>query len=256
MEENKQIQQETNLRDDAVKSAKARNIVVYCQDQLKNFEGKSKVVKKYKNGHFNEVRINFEDFKVFFTEGPSLGGAKARFFPDKKVIVLYSCPIEDKDNGKISVKFDEDTLFQELLHYFDVKGDEIKSDPVPIANEPVMDEPIPEPEIQENNSGFVGYVLPKILESIKSRTPKTFSEFRNTVTNEAYFKTWYNELGENDKSKSIKNLDEYWNQVLSTSPANLEEATYSFWNTLEQKQKLKDVIKEIVKKNLRKRNLL
>jgi len=256
MELNKPIQQEANLRDDAVKSVKARNIIVYCQDQIKNYEKDTSVIRKYTNGHFNEVRINFEDFKVFFTEGPSMGGARARFFPDKQSIVLYRCPVESKESGKVSVKFDEDVLFQELLHYFDTKAGESEISPEEIA--PEIDAPITtEPPVSENNnSGFTGYVLPKILEVVKNKTPKTFSEFRNVITNDPYFKTWYNELKLDDKSKSIKNLDEYWNQVLSTSPINIDEATYTFWNALEQKQKLKDVIKEIVKRKLINRNLL
>jgi hypothetical protein len=282
MENNKKLN-EADLKNDAVKSVKARNIVQYCNDQIKAYEKNNNVIKKYKNGYFDEVKINFEDFKIFFTTGPSLGGAKARFFADTKTIVLYNCSVETKDNNKISVKFDDDDLYHELIHYFDMKDiplDRVKQqkDSVDKSAETKGFHAAYYNDPLEVNAHFMQHVLPKMLGYLekKDTLPKSFTEFRNAIVNEYSFKAWYDELDDNNKRRILKRLGQYWTEVVSNPDlgledpnhkidnSKLEKMTYSFWNKVKdvvwteekRREQLKAIIKEIVREQLSSRNVL
>jgi hypothetical protein len=284
MEETKQLQ-EANLEQDAVKSVKARNIIEYIQEQVKNYEKNTNVIRVYQNGHLEEVKISFEDFQVYFTTGRSIGGANAKYFADEHKIVIYKAKIAKKENGKISLNFDEDDLFHELIHHFDLKDIDTTSQQGKILSSGSgkgyntkgggVDQAAYFNNNWEVNAHFMEYVLPRMLEYLKGKEtlPSSFSEFRNAITSDERFQTWYHELTDNNKKRILKRLGQYWTTILDNPKFNLEDenhkvnneklekATYSFWNKVkdiiqlkEQRKQIKALIKEIAKKEIK--NLL
>lgn len=228
-----------DVQADVKKAAEAKQIIKYVKDKINNYVTDTKEIQFY-NPFYSRVHIQYKDLPIVITDRPAEedGGYSAK----QNMIVIYNARIKAKENEKkstflktaydIDVKFDENALLHELIHYFDATrqykgsgrkvggGEEGRKALAKDTSKKIHIDPNSKASKEEKlrsyyndplelNGYFFDSTFPDVLERIEkdqSLVDGSFKNFFEVVESIGSFRTFYHWLTDKNKRRIQKRL--------------------------------------------------
>ena len=207
-----------------------------------------------------DVEVHLPDLNVLITNrvNNASGGTKAQFYPTKQkgvgkpLLVVYDASIET--DPKLTVKFDENSLRHELVHFLDFGR--VKTDPDKIGTS--QNKAVSQQGMKgyynaplESNAHFFELFVPEILKYLQKEKemPENYNDFKNGLLQNPDAKNFYDHLDDKNKRKLEKRLGTYYTSVLKNPNFKIEEpgnkintnklvqVSKNFWNKIKDKFK-------------------
>lgn len=227
---------EATLEKDINKDAQAKNIIAYAKTQIDNYRGNNAVVKLTTMYHNNAIQVGFTDLDiVFINYDPKTGNvAEAKYPKDgkgKATLYVYNSDIQTKP--KLTVNFDNNAVYHELVHYLDAKQARSAGKAIPSAASALKanyntnsDLFGTQKQIQygdylntpiEFNAHFFHRTMPVISSFIGNirELPQTFDEFKSEILKVKEVKEFFSYLNDDNKKRFLKRIGSYYTSLKS-----------------------------------------
>jgi len=247
------------VADDIKKAAEAKAIINWIKGKIENYTQDTKEIEFY-DKPYNKIILNYNGLKIKILEAISKDKSLGKYVPATNELFIYDADITAKETGnlfktkfKISAKFNEKSVFHELIHYFDAtrqykggkedlvkqiekikntKGDKWKA----YVNFPM-----------EMNTHFFERVFPEILKDIennKQLVVKPFPEFFKEMFKDQSFSDFYEYLNDKNKRKIQKRLGTLYLE-LKNNPDKIKELSKVNLDNIENEKEKVGWLKKI-----------